>query len=233
MPSPRVALLRPLATVTAVAVLGLAGCKPQAPPAGDAAPAGDATAAAPAPAKPAVALPNPFSDPKDEIRSTFENFLATRSFHASMRLEGIKAPGGGAMTNEMDFVAPDRYRMQTPMGTQVIVGDTMYMSVQGRTMKVPMPKGTLSQWRDPAKLDENSGNMTVEAQGRENIDGIAARKYLVHNTQPQPSDVTLWVDDNGLPLQIHSTSGAPGKPVTATIRYSRYNDPSIRIEPPQ
>ena len=59
-----------------------------------------------------------------------DKFLAARSFHASMHMEGAQT-----MTNEMDFVAPDRYRMQMTAGTQVIIGDTMYMETQESACK--------------------------------------------------------------------------------------------------
>lgn len=206
----------------------LAGCKPQpAPPADATSPPDDTPTAEPA----MVDTPSPPASAKDEIKAAMDSFLGVRSFHATMRMTGTAMPGG--MTTEMDFVAPDRYRMQMPMGTQVIIGDTMYMSVQGRTAKVPMAKGTLSQWRDPAKLAENQATLTVEAQGREAIEGAAARKYLVRNTQPQPTDVTMWIGGDGLPLQIRHTSSAEGKTVDMTIRYTRYNDPSIEVDPPQ
>jgi hypothetical protein len=157
--------------------------------------------------------------------------MGLRSYHATMQMDGGPR---GAMRNEVDFVAPDRFRMTMPgLGTQTIIGDTMYMSVDGRNMKVPLPAGTLTQWRDPARLDENAATMTVEAQGRDLIDGKPVRKYLVHNTRPQPSDATMWIGDDDLPLQIRVSGSAQGRTTTTTIRYSRLDDPSLRIDPPQ
>jgi outer membrane lipoprotein-sorting protein len=221
--------------VALLALSLLAGCnQPQPAPANgsvDAAPAGTA-AAAPQAAEPGLLTAlNPLSSPLDDIKASMQGFLGVKSFHATMKMSGTGAPEG--MTTEMDFVAPDRYRMQMPMGTQVIIGDTMYMNMQGRSMKVPMPKGALSQWRDPAKLAQNQATMSVESLGRDSVDGVSARKYVVHNTQPKPTDVTMWIDEKGLPLQIRHTSNAEGKTVDVTIRYTRFNDPSIRIDPPQ
>ena len=204
----------------------LAGCKPQAAP-----PAADTAAPAEPPATAAAVAGKPMSSAQDDIKAAMDEFLGVKSFHATMKMSGTAMPDG--MTTEMDFVAPDRYRMQMPMGTQIIIGDTMHMKVQGRSMKVPMPQGTLSQWRDPVKLAENQATMTVESLGRESVDGVAARKYVVHNTQPKPSDVTMWIGDDDRPLQIQHTSSAEGKTVDVTIRYTRYDDPSIRIDPPQ
>ncbi|TWI01759.1 hypothetical protein IP90_02319 [Luteimonas cucumeris] len=212
----------------------LAACKPQA--SADAAAAVDPDTSATRTASPAASIAavadqlNPLPSPRDEIKAAMDAFLAVRSFHATMEMAGSAMPDG--MTTEMDFVAPDRYRIRMPMGTQVIIGDTMHMNVQGRTMKMPMPKGTLGQWRDPGKLAENQATMTVDAQGRETIDGVSARKYLVHNTRPQPTDVTMWIGDDDLPLQIRHSSHVQGKTVDATIRYSRYDDPAITIDPP-
>jgi predicted lipoprotein len=116
------------------------------------------------------------------------------------------------------------------MGTQTIIGDTMYMHMQGRTMKLPMPKGTLTQWRDPANLAKSEEGMTVQARGTDTIDGASARGYLVHHEQPQPTDVTMWINGDGLPVRIQVASMMQGKTVTSTINYSRFNDPTIRVD---
>jgi hypothetical protein len=220
---------------------GLAACKPSPPSvpaatapaaapdaqATDAAGTGTATNAV----ADAMAAMSPVATPKEAIRKSMQRFMQARSYHATMQLDGGPR---GAMSNEVDFVAPDRFRMAMPgMGTQTIIGDTMYMSVDGRSMKVPLPAGTLTQWRDPAKLDENAATMTAEAQGRDSVDGTPARKYLVHNTRPQPSDVTMWIGNDDLPLQIRVSGSAQGHATTTTIRYSRFDDPSLKIDPPQ
>ena len=221
---------------------GLAACKPSPPsvpadttpaaatPDAQATDAAGASSATNAVAD-AMAAMSPATTPKEAIRKSMQRFMEARSYHASMQLDGGPR---GAMRNEVDFVAPDRFRMAMQgMGTQTIIGDTMYMSVDGRSMKVPLPAGTLTQWRDPAKYDENAATMTVEAQGRDSIDGTPARKYLVHNTKPQPSDVTMWIGNDDLPLQIRVSGSAQGRTTTTTIRYSRFDDPSLKIDPPQ
>jgi hypothetical protein len=221
---------------------GLAACKPSPPSVPDASAPAAATPDAQATGTTgastatnavadAMAAMSPVATPKEAIRKSMQRFMQARSYHATMQLDGGPR---GAMSNEVDFVAPDRFRMAMPgMGTQTIIGDTMYMSVDGRSMKVPLPAGTLTQWRDPAKLDENAATMTVEAQGRDSVDGTPARKYLVHNTRPQPSDVTMWIGNDDLPLQIRVSGSAQGHATTTTIRYSRFDDPSLKIDPPQ
>ena len=208
-------------------VLAVAACKPSTPadPVATAAPAN-------AVAETTAALDAP-STPEDEVKASMDKFLKAKSFHAVMTMEG---PRG--MTNEMDFVAPDRYRMQMPVGTQVIIGDTMYMQADGRSMKVPLPKGALSQWRDPLKIEENKAGLSVEALGSDSVQGQTAKKYLVRNTQvqpgqPEPTEFTFWIGDDGLPLQLLHQGQAQGTPYSMTLRYSRFDDPTITIHAPQ
>ena len=43
---------------------------------------------------------------------------------------------------------------------------------------------------------------------------------------------TIWVGTDGYPLRIDVKGDAGGGATSTTIRYSRFNDPSIRIDPP-
>ena len=134
---------------------------------------------------------------------------------------------------EMDFVAPDRYRMKMPMGTQYVIGDTMYMTMNGRTMKTPLPQGQVGEFRDPAKFAEHKATMTVEALGSEAVDGQAATQV----SGPQHPARSRRVDDVGgrgrlSACKIEVTGDAGGQVTRTTIRYSRFNDPTIKVEPP-
>jgi len=209
------------------ALLVLGACKQDAAPAAGAEPA--AAPAAKSAVENAAAALNPLPDAKADVKAAMAKFMAAKSYHASVQMQG----GQRAMNSEMDFVAPDRMRMDMPgLGQQVIVGDTMYMNVKGKSLKVPMQPGTMTQWRDPAKLEENAASMRVQAQGRDTVDGVSTRKYLVHSEQPQPSDVTMWIGDDGLPRKMQM-AGGQNKMGDVTVLYSRYDDPSIKIEAPQ
>ncbi|MEP6908322.1 MAG: hypothetical protein ABI858_10140 [Pseudoxanthomonas sp.] len=206
-------------------VLVMAACKPSTP----ADPAASNLSPASASAAGAGSALAPLASPKDEVAASMDKFMQAKTLHAVMKMEGAHD-----MTNEMDFVAPDRYRMKMQAGTQIIVGDTMYMHAQGRSMKIPLPKGTLSQWRDPLTLEKNKSGLSVEALGSDRVDGMPAKKFLVRNTLPEPSEFTLWIDDaNGLPLKLLQQGQSQGKPYTMTLSYSRFNDPAISIETPQ
>ena len=211
--------------------LALAACKPAAAP--DAA-SEAATAPAPAPATDATpsapVLRNPLRDAKAEVAASMEKLAAVRSYHATMTAEGKR----GTVVSELDFVAPDRYRIVMPrMGAQTIVGDTMYMTARGRTMKVPLPAGTLTQWRDPTGFEQARETMQVQAQGNEDIDGRSTRKFLMQQTTPRPGEVTLWLGADDLPVRVQVRGQEGGDTVSMTIDYSRFDDPAIAIEPPQ
>ncbi|GAA5000708.1 hypothetical protein FNZ56_10485 [Pseudoluteimonas lycopersici] len=206
----------------------LAACKPAATPDTAANASSPAAASAPAAANPVAAVAQAvLPDAKGEVVAAMRKFTGVHSYHAAMHLEGGPR---GPIDNAVDFVAPDRYRMEMAgRGSQVIVGDTMYMDINGRTMQVPMPAGTLTQWRDPAKLADAQANMTVDDQGSDSVDGQSAKKYVVHVAQPKETTTTIWIGDAGLPLQILANNPMG----QATIKYSRFDDPTISIEPPK
>lgn len=164
---------------------------------------------------------------REDVEASMQKFLAASSWHATMQIDGKQS-----MTNELDFTAPDRYRINiSGMGTQYIIGDSMTISMQGHTMKVPMPKGTLNQYRDPAKLRENNKTKTFEALGNDIVDGKPARKYRIHDTKQPDQDTVMWIGGGDYPIKIKvDTKGKSAS--TATIRYSRFNDPTIRVQAP-
>ena len=222
--------LRPSVSVlfAAVAVAFAGGCSRD-----DASLQMPTAAEATAPVAGAAALANaadavdPFSA-SDEMSRAMGAFLEVRSFHAAMTTSTPK----GEMTMDMDFAAPDRFRMKTPMGTQYVIGDTMYMTMKGRTMKMALPKGQVTRYRDPAQLEANKATMTVESLGSDSVDGEAARKFRVRNTQPRNHESTIWISRDGYPVKME-IDGQGNENVHMVVRYSRFNDPSIRIDPPQ
>ncbi len=207
-------------------LLVLAACRrepePVTAPAADAAPA-PSTPAPAATATPAVSGEQALA----EVKASMDQFLAATSFHAVMTVEGSQP-----MQNELDFVAPDRYRMTMPVGTQVIVGDTMYMDMHGQRTRVPIPEGMISQWRDPLQIQQNRVGLEVEFAGAETVGDAPARKYRVRHAKPEPGEFLYWIDGQGLPLQLRTSGDGRNGPYTMTLQYSRFNDPTIAIEPP-
>ena len=230
--------LRPLPIFAIAVLLGLAACKPSVPAASDAAAppsmdTGNDSAKASASEKVAAAVDaiNPLTSAREAVIASMHKMMEARSYHMSMQTSsGTKR----IMGSEVDFVAPDRFRMvMDGVGTQTIVGDTMYMSMQGRNMKVPMPKDTTNQWRDPGNFKEAEAGMTAEAMGNESVDGISTKKYTVRQSVPTTSEYTLWIGSDGMPLQMRLNTNINGAAATMTMRYSRINDPTLAIEVPK
>lgn len=169
-----------------------------------------------------------WAGPREDVDAAIAKFMSARSYRAD-----LTASSPRPMKSRLDYVAPDRYRMHMDgVGEQTIVGHTMYMTMPGRTIRLPIPAGTVTRWRDPARLVENSHRMTVTALGSEAVGGTPAKKYRVDHTQPRPSSMTLWIGRDGYPLQIVTGAGAKGETAATTIRYSRFNDPAIRVAAP-
>jgi outer membrane lipoprotein-sorting protein len=169
-----------------------------------------------------------WAGPKEEMKALSVKFLALRSYHVTMESSDKRVP-----KMETDFVAPNRYRMQMPMGTQYVIGDTMYMSIDGRTMKIPMPKGTMTQWRESDRVFRDVDKMQIEALGTETVGGKSAKKYRMTQARPPATNSLIWVGPDGYPIKIETTGTAGKRTSTMTIHYSRFNDPSIKIEPPK
>ncbi len=219
--------LRPIRLL--LPLLVLAACQREAPTApGTASPPASAAPVAVPPAPPASAGND--ARALQDVQASMQRFLDARSFHAVMRVEGARA-----MHNQLDFVAPDRYRMVMAAGTQIIIGDTMYMEMEGKRLQVPLPKGTLAQWRDPLRIREGTARLRVERLGEELVEGQPTTRYRIHHEEAdagESGDFLYWIGDDRLPVQIRQSGQAEGGPYTMTLLYSRFNDPDIDIQAP-
>src|SRR3546814_18023329 len=94
------------------------------------------------------------------------------------------------------------------LGTQVIIGNTMYMQAGGQSMRMDVPAGTLDQWRDPARLDDPARETQVQALGRETLAGQSTRQFLVRSQQAgtPAADITMLLGPDDLPLQVRVAS---------------------------
>lgn len=163
--------------------------------------------------------------PKEDVIAAVDKFLAAKTYHASMSM----GPGPATQT---DFVAPDRMRVSMgAMGEQVMIGDTLYLTLRGKTSKQAAPGGGIAATRSRDKILGNPQTLKVTALGAETLAGATTRKYKVENTQPKSSS-TFWVGADGYPVQAVNVAEVSGKQYTSTLKYSRYNDPSIKIQAP-
>ncbi len=169
-----------------------------------------------------------WAGPKEDMIAMSGKFLALRSYHVTMENSDKRVP-----KMEVDFVAPNRYRMLMPMGTQYVIGDTMYMTIDGRTMRIPMPKGTMTQWRESDRVFREMEKMQVEALGSEPVNGKPAKKYRFSQPGQPATSSLMWVGSDGYPVKIETSGGTGKRASTVTMFYSRYNDASIKIDIPK
>ena len=192
----------------------LSGCGGSADPAATAPPA--------APGTVPVAV-----DPVQAVLSASQRFGQLRSFHATLRMQGPRT-----VETTMDFVAPDRYRLQTDDGPQLIIGDTFFLQRDGEVRQVPVPPGLLAQWRNPLPPDLAPAQLQVEDLGSETVGGQPAHKYRVRHASAAPDGMLYWINAQGLPVQIERKGETNGQPFRITVTYSRFDDASLRIDVP-
>lgn len=162
--------------------------------------------------------------PREEVNAAIDKLLTARSYQASM------VSADGRLQQQLEFEAPGRYRIRNHGEELVIVGDVLHRERDGAIEQVPLPQDVLTRWRDPARLAEQPADMDVVVLDDETVAGVPARKYRIHRAQSAPGLLLLWVRSDGYPVQIltRSVTGA----AATLIRYSRFNDPAIDIEPP-
>lgn len=169
--------------------------------------------------------------PKDDLHAAFTKFLAAKSFRAT-----VTDVDKGAQVSQLEFVAPDRFHMKAAQGPEsFIIGDTMYMDINGKLTPVPVPGvgKMVAQFRNASFVDEVESGMTVQALGDEVVDGEPATAYAYTVTKPVKSDAKAWVSKaSGLPIQVQSTATVMGHTGTTRVRYSAFDDASIRIAGP-
>lgn len=163
--------------------------------------------------------------PREEVNAAIDKLLAARSFVATI------VTADGRQLQQLEFVAPGRYRIRSNGTEQIIIGDMLYTGDGGPLQAVPLPQDALQRWRDPARLVEHADGMAVIAVGEDTVAGFPTRKYRIATARPQPGPLTVWIDAGGFPLQILAATDTTG-PLTL-IRYGRFNDPEIRIQPPK
>lgn len=170
------------------------------------------------------------ADPARAVLEANRRFAALRAFHAEMTLHGAQA--GQVVRMQMDFVAPDRYRLQTPKGTQTIIGSTLFLHSEGRMEQLPLPPGLLDHWRSPLPSAAALDAATVEDRGPARLGEVATRAYRVHGSTGTGETVQYWLDAAGLPVQIQRDGFNQNQPYRVTLRYSRLDDPTLQVPAP-
>jgi len=107
--------------------------------------------------------------------------------------------------------------------------------MNGKLTPMPVPGigEKVAQYRNKDFLAEVESGMTVQALRDDTVDGEAAKVYAYTVTKPVTSDAKTWISQkSGMPIQIESTGTFMGHTSTTRVRYSGFDDPSIRIDAP-
>lgn len=175
---------------------------------------------------PAATRENPAAD----IEVMADKFLAEKSFRAKMRGTGDKD-----VTTDLEFVAPDRFRIKTGPGLEtIVIGKDVYVSMEGSFMKLPGAMGdAIPDLRSTFNKEGRKWFSDVRFIGEETVNAEPSFVYEYKNKGEGnlgENDSKIWVaKDDGLPLKIESRYKS-GNRKTMVIEYEY--DRNIKIEVP-
>lgn len=176
----------------------------------------------------ALALPSvAWADAKADLARAFDQLLDAPSFRASM-----SDAGSGEKYVDMEFQAPDRYRLVNAQGgpTIIVIGSQAQMDMGGRMMTVPVPVNALvNAYRNEDALRKQRESMVVEALPDATLDGEAAKVYRFTTQHPKPATATAWVGAGDTLLQMEVDGGAAGRGKVVRVRYRDIGSADIRI----
>jgi hypothetical protein len=158
------------------------------------------------------------ADPAADLAKTITAFQQAKSWHADEHFSNGK-------TVKVDFVAPDRWRVQpAPNVSELVIGKDVYMVRNGHTMRLPFGGGMIR------KLVKKFGTGKMTDEMRKSLRDLGmqtlhGKRVHVYSYTSQKIPETLYVGSNHLPVQVV----VHNKKKTATIVYSKFNAP-IRIE---
>jgi outer membrane lipoprotein-sorting protein len=177
-------------------------------------------------AAPAMTRENPAAD----IEAMADKFLAEKTFRAKMRGTGDKE-----VKTDLEFVAPDRFRIKTGPGLEtIVIGKDVYLSMNGSFEKLPgAMDGSIPDLRATFNKEGRKWFSDVKYVGEESVGGKPSLVYEYKNKGEGnlgENDSKIWVGkDDGLPLKIESRYKR-GNLKTMVIEYEY--DPNIKIEAP-
>ena len=174
------------------------------------------------------------ANPIDAMTASIQAQFDAKSYRA--RMESLSE--GNNFTTTVEYVAPDRFHMTSPMNETIIVGSDTYVKPQtGQWQKVPINANQMiSSFRDPKMVEELRNSTDVKFLGSDSLDGVPVKiyQYTVKNAfgTNMTSTSKAWIaaSDN-LPRKMEVEADVNGKPSKLLITYYDYNT-DIKIVPP-
>ncbi len=170
------------------------------------------------------------ADPRQELHKAFVQNLALKSYKATMTdLQSNRT------ASTVEFQAPNRYRITVPgQAVSVIIDDVMYMNHDGKTMRVPMPKGTIGQFRNEATIADLEKGARVTSIGPGLVGKEPAVKYGFATADgADQANSTAWISArSGHVLMVETAGKHGGRAYAMRVVYSDFDSPLIRITAP-
>lgn len=170
------------------------------------------------------------ADPVADINRMADRFLIEKSFRAKMTGKGDKD-----MKTDLEFVAPDRFRLIRGPGLEtIIIGKDIYLQTGNTWQK--MPGGLGSSVPDLRAAFDKEGRKwfsDVKYIGEDTANGKPSLVYQYKNKGHEnmgENDSKVWIaKSDGLPVKIEARYKT-GALKSMLIEYEY--DPTIKIEPP-
>jgi hypothetical protein len=169
----------------------------------------------------AVAVPLAvFADAYSDLLNVQTAFQHAKSWHADEHLSNGRLVA-------IDFVAPDRWRIQPSPGVvELVIHDDFYVVRKGHATKLPFSGGMMRKLIQDAGFSvQDDVKQSARDLGTQTLDHQRVHAYS-YTTRGVP--VTLYVGANSLPVETVVNNN--DKSMT-TIKYSQFNAP-ISIQAP-
>lgn len=173
---------------------------------------------------------SPAADPRQELHKAFVQNLALKSYKATMT--DLKS---NRTASTVEFQAPGSYRITVPgQAVSVIIDDVMYMTHDGKTMKLPLPKGAIGQFRNEATIAELEKGARVTSIGPGLVGKEPAVKYgFATASGGDQANSTAWISArSGHVLMVETAGKHAGRDYAMRVVYSDFDSPLIRITAP-
>ena len=170
------------------------------------------------------------ADPRQDLHKAFVQNLALKSYKATMT--DLKS---NRIASTVEFQAPASYRITVPgQAVSVIIDDMMYMTHDGKTMKLPLPKGAIGQFRNEATIAELEKGARVTSIGPGLVGKEPAVKYgFAIASGGDQANSTAWISArSGHVLMVETTGKHAGRDYAMRVVYSDFDSPLIRITAP-
>jgi outer membrane lipoprotein-sorting protein len=148
------------------------------------------------------------SDPRADIVAASKKFIDLKFFSAKM--DGV---GQTEIKSQVDYVAPDRFRIKYLGGTaagmeMIMIGNQSFMKTGNSWSKMPGDGNSAIPTLRDSFTEEGLKTLSDEKfEGTDTIDGKDALVYSYKNVTPKgdfPFTSKMWVGkESGLPMRIY------------------------------